>query len=499
MTRALFIIDVQNDFTEGGALGVEGGAAVAAGHHRTTGDATRRVRRRGRLSRLARRRQRQRRALRHSTPSPTSSRPGRRTASRAPSAPSTTRALDRRGRRAHPQGPGDSRVLDLRGHRRRRTTPSARCSTRHGVTDIDVVGLATDYCVRASALDALEHGQHVRVFTDLVAGVAAESSEAALAELGHAGAVITESSVLGAGAGPARARGPPAAGPTRRARPTTRPAREAGGRTPSPHAHAESADGVLIGYRLHGERPADAHAAAGAARARVRVERGRHLGGHGLGARSRRGRSRGDHGRPARARRQRQARRRRRPTRPSVLGRRPRRRARLGSSRAGRRRRLLDGQPRRSALAELAPERMRRVVIGGAGPDELFASWDLDEVRAVLLRDESAGHPLIEQVLRPAIDAGADREVLLAVHRGRRGGPARDPRRHPDAVRRRRERPGARRRAAARTRMGRRSRDDPRSRPRLDAHLPRLQDRSHRVPRLRAALRVRRPFGRECG
>src|SRR5690606_6999112 len=31
MTKALFIIDVQNDFTEGGALGVEGGAAVAAG------------------------------------------------------------------------------------------------------------------------------------------------------------------------------------------------------------------------------------------------------------------------------------------------------------------------------------------------------------------------------------------------------------------------------------------------------------------------------------
>nr|HPM52694.1 nicotinamidase [Rhodoglobus sp.] len=31
MSRALFIIDVQNDFTEGGALGVEGGAAVAEG------------------------------------------------------------------------------------------------------------------------------------------------------------------------------------------------------------------------------------------------------------------------------------------------------------------------------------------------------------------------------------------------------------------------------------------------------------------------------------
>ena len=31
MTRALLIVDVQNDFTEGGALGVDGGAAVAAG------------------------------------------------------------------------------------------------------------------------------------------------------------------------------------------------------------------------------------------------------------------------------------------------------------------------------------------------------------------------------------------------------------------------------------------------------------------------------------
>ena len=35
--RALFIIDVQNDFTEGGALGVEGGEAVAAGISCSTG------------------------------------------------------------------------------------------------------------------------------------------------------------------------------------------------------------------------------------------------------------------------------------------------------------------------------------------------------------------------------------------------------------------------------------------------------------------------------
>jgi nicotinamidase/pyrazinamidase len=38
------------------------------------------------------------------------------------------------------------------------------------------------------------HGVRVRVLTDLVAGVGAESSEAALAELAHAGAELIESS-----------------------------------------------------------------------------------------------------------------------------------------------------------------------------------------------------------------------------------------------------------------------------------------------------------------
>ena len=41
----------------------------------------------------------------------------------------------------------------------------------HGIRDIDIVGIATDYCVLASALDALRAGRTVRVLTDLVAGV----------------------------------------------------------------------------------------------------------------------------------------------------------------------------------------------------------------------------------------------------------------------------------------------------------------------------------------
>jgi pimeloyl-ACP methyl ester carboxylesterase len=76
-----------------------------------------------------------------------------------------------------------------------------------------------------------------------------------------------------------------------------------------------------------------------------------------------------------------------------------------------------------SALTELVPERIRRVVIGGAGPTELFATWDVEEARAMLLRDEPARNPVIEQVLRPAIAAGADLEALLACIEGVSGAP----------------------------------------------------------------------------
>jgi nicotinamidase/pyrazinamidase len=58
---------------------------------------------------------------------------------------------------------------------------------RLGVTEVDVVGIATDYCVRASALDANNSGLQVRVITSLTAGVSAASTEAAIDELVDAG------------------------------------------------------------------------------------------------------------------------------------------------------------------------------------------------------------------------------------------------------------------------------------------------------------------------
>ena len=57
----------------------------------------------------------------------------------------------------------------------------------HGVTEVDVCGLATDYCVRVTALDAAREGFATRLLPDLCAGVAEESSNAAVAEMREAG------------------------------------------------------------------------------------------------------------------------------------------------------------------------------------------------------------------------------------------------------------------------------------------------------------------------
>ncbi len=55
-----------------------------------------------------------------------------------------------------------------------------------GVTDVDVVGIATDHCVRATALDAAREGFTTTVLLDLTAGVASDTTERALADLREA-------------------------------------------------------------------------------------------------------------------------------------------------------------------------------------------------------------------------------------------------------------------------------------------------------------------------
>jgi nicotinamidase/pyrazinamidase len=58
------------------------------------------------------------------------------------------------------------------------------------VTDVDICGIATDYCVRATALDAVRNGFDTRVLEALCAGVAPGSSDTALKEMQRAGVRI---------------------------------------------------------------------------------------------------------------------------------------------------------------------------------------------------------------------------------------------------------------------------------------------------------------------
>src|SRR6478735_5700756 len=55
------------------------------------------------------------------------------------------------------------------------------------VTRVDIVGIATDHCVRATAVDARREGFETTVLLDLTAGVARATTDQALAELTEAG------------------------------------------------------------------------------------------------------------------------------------------------------------------------------------------------------------------------------------------------------------------------------------------------------------------------
>lgn len=191
MGKALFVIDVQNDFTEGGALGVEGGAAVAAAitaYLRAHADEYTII--------LASRDWHDR----------DNDNGGHFATDTEPDFVTTWPVhcvAGTNGADYHPafdtsrvgyhirKGQGVPAYSIFEGRTEAGSTVH-NLLDEHGIDTVDVAGIATDYCVRASALDALANGQRVRVLTALVAGVAAESSEAALTELAHAGAELVD-------------------------------------------------------------------------------------------------------------------------------------------------------------------------------------------------------------------------------------------------------------------------------------------------------------------
>jgi nicotinamidase/pyrazinamidase len=66
------------------------------------------------------------------------------------------------------------------------------------VDDVDVAGIATDYCVRATAVDLAQAGFNTTVLLDLTAGVAPQTTEAAIESMRAAGAVTSGTPIASA-------------------------------------------------------------------------------------------------------------------------------------------------------------------------------------------------------------------------------------------------------------------------------------------------------------
>jgi len=64
------------------------------------------------------------------------------------------------------------------------------------VAEVDVVGIATDHCVRATALDSVREGFRTQVLLDLTAGVAGATTERALEEMREAGVELSGKPVV---------------------------------------------------------------------------------------------------------------------------------------------------------------------------------------------------------------------------------------------------------------------------------------------------------------
>lgn len=191
MKRALIVVDVQNDFCEGGSLPVTGGAQVAHDiaeilHHRTTGD----PKSPGYAHVVA--------TKDHHVD------PGAHFAADPDYVDSWPAhcVVGTDGEAFHPNlDPLPFDAIFLKGEHAAaysgfegRTPDGAALADwlkERAITHVDVCGIATDHCVRATALDAVAAGFDTRVLTDLCAGVAPETTERALREMSDAGVMLS--------------------------------------------------------------------------------------------------------------------------------------------------------------------------------------------------------------------------------------------------------------------------------------------------------------------
>jgi nicotinamidase/pyrazinamidase len=189
MSRALIIVDVQNDFCEGGSLAVAGGARVA-------GDISALLRDGGRYDHVVATKDH------HIDPGDHFGDPPDFVDTWPPHCRVGTSGVE-----FHPEldtelieavftkGEYEAAYSGFEG-----TSGSiglAAWLRMHDVDAVDLVGVATDHCVRATALDAAAEGFATRVLLDLTAGVARETTDRALAQLRERGVALVGAPVVG--------------------------------------------------------------------------------------------------------------------------------------------------------------------------------------------------------------------------------------------------------------------------------------------------------------
>ena len=190
MSRALIVVDVQNDFCEGGSLAVAGGAAVAHRisellHDRTAAEPQ---------------------ASEYAVAVATQDHhvdPGDHFSRHPDFVDSWPRhcVVGTDGVAFHPNlDPQPFSSVFLKGEhaaaysgfegRNHDQVGLADWLRSHGITEVDICGIATDHCVRATSIDAVREGFRVRVLGDLCVGVAPETTQRALREMTGAGVTI---------------------------------------------------------------------------------------------------------------------------------------------------------------------------------------------------------------------------------------------------------------------------------------------------------------------
>jgi nicotinamidase/pyrazinamidase len=175
MSRALIIVDVQNDFCEGGSLAVTGGAAVAR-------DVSARLAEPGRWDHVVATKDFHIDPGTHFQEWPVHCVAGTHGSDFHPElVTDRIEAVFHKGAHAAAYS-GFEGVSDGTG--------LARWLRDRGVTEVDVVGIATDYCVRATALDAAREGFATTVLTGLTAAVSADTRKVAIQELEENGVTL---------------------------------------------------------------------------------------------------------------------------------------------------------------------------------------------------------------------------------------------------------------------------------------------------------------------